>query len=180
MATETITTIARPYAKAAFEFALANNALQKWSDLLLILATACLNHQVKERVQTPGIAAEELVTFLIDVCGDYADEHGKNFIKLLAANKRLLALPEIKAIFEYMKSEHEKTVEVTVSSFEPMSDSQREALSVALKRRLGRDVTISETVDKSILGGAIIRAGDLVIDGSVRGKLKKLEAEIAA
>ena len=91
-----------------------------------------------------------------------------------------MVLPEIHATYEALKAEQEKSLEVSVISFASMSDKQKQALSESLKSRLQREITINETVDPSILGGAIIRAGDLVIDGSVKGKLEKLKTEIAA
>lgn len=180
MATDTTSTIARPYAKAAFEIALAQDALEQWSDLLFTLASISLDDQVQTLIQHPDVSAERLADLFIDVAAKSIDEAGKNFIRVLAENKRLMVLPEIKATFELLKAEQEKSLNVSVISFSAMSDAQKNALVASLKERFSRDITISETIDESILGGAIIRAGDLVIDGSVKGKLDKLKTEIAA
>lgn len=180
MATDTTTTIARPYAKAVFEIALAEQALDNWSDVLFILASISLDADVQTLIQKPGFPADELASIFIEVAGAKLSEGGKQFVKVLTDNKRLMVLPEIHATYEALKAEQEKSLEVSVISFASMSDKQKQALSESLKSRLQREITINETVDPSILGGAIIRAGDLVIDGSVKGKLEKLKTEIAA
>ncbi len=180
MATDTTTTIARPYAKAVFELALEKQHLQQWSDLLFILATVSLDESVQKLIHEPSFPDAELAQLFIDVAGQYADENGKTFFQLLAQNKRLSVLADIKANYEHLKSEQEKSLEVSVVSFIEMSDAQKQALAQSLKERLKRDISINEKIDKSILGGAIIRAGDMVIDGSVKGKLDKLKTEVAA
>jgi len=180
MAMDTSTTIARPYAKAAFEFALDKSQLQQWADLLGVLSLVSLNPAVQEIIQRPGVCPEKLAALFINISQKKIDEAGKNFVRLLAKNKRLLILPDIKLIFDALKAEQEKSLEVSVISFSSMTDEQKKALADSLKKRLKRDININESIDKSILGGAIIRAGDLVLDGSVRGKLEKLKQEIAA
>lgn len=180
MATDTTTTIARPYAKAIFEIALENNELQKWSDLLYIFASISLDKDVVALIEKPGFPIESQITIFEEVAGSLMLKEAKKFLKLLAENKRLLVLADIKANFEMLKAEQEKSLDVTVISFDAMSNEQKEALAQSLKKRMNRDISINETIDKSILGGAIVRAGDLVIDGSVRGKLNKLKAELAA
>lgn len=180
MAMDTITTVARPYAKAAFEYALEHDSLKAWSDLLFILASISLDLDVQHLIQQPGIPPQDLAQLYIDVAGNEIDVQGKNFVHLLAENKRLMALSEIKATFEIFKAEQEKSLEVSVISFSDMAESQKKSLAASLKARLKREITLNETIDKSILGGAIIRAGDLVIDGSVKGQLDKLKNEIVA
>lgn len=180
MAMDTSTTIARPYAKAAFEFALEKSQLQQWSELLGILAYVSLEPTVRYIIQRPGVCSEKLANLFIDIAAKNIDDAGKNFVRLLAENKRLLVLSDIKNTFDEFKAEQEKSLEVSVVSFASMTDKQKASLAASLKQRLKREISIDETVDKSILGGAIIRAGDLVLDGSVKGKLEKLKNEIAA
>tara|TARA_B110000908_G_C10098849_1_gene377579 strand:- start:275 stop:817 length:543 start_codon:yes stop_codon:yes gene_type:complete len=180
MAMDTSTTIARPYAKAAFEYALEKSQLQKWSDLLCILASVSLDLNVQELIQRPGVPAQKLALLFIEIAVSRIDEAGKNFVRLLADNKRLLTLADIKTTFDAFKAEQEKSLEVSVVSFIAMTDKQKTSLAASLKKRLNRDITIDETIDETILGGAIIRAGDMVMDGSVKGKLEKLRNEIAA
>jgi len=179
MSTET-TTIARPYAKAVFEYAVDDSSLQNWSDMLSLMATISLDPHAINFITSPDVTTEQQAQFLLEVCGDKLNDKGKNFIHLLAHNKRLLALPEIKALFEVERAEFEKTLAVNVISFSELSDAQQEKLSESLSKRFKRQVSIDVEIDKSLLGGAIIRAGDVVIDASVRGKLNNLSTELAA
>jgi F-type H+-transporting ATPase subunit delta len=174
MATESTTTVARPYAKAIFEQALSTHSLAAWSEMLEWMAAVSLNSDVRELTLSPGYSTEEIAGVFIGVGGDKMSEEGKNLIRLLAENKRLLVLPDIKATFELLKAEQEKSVDVEVRSFEQLSDEQAASLSASLAKRLQRDVTLHVEIDKSLLGGAVIKAGDLVIDGTVRGKLHDL------
>ncbi|MDH5180518.1 MAG: F0F1 ATP synthase subunit delta, partial [Gammaproteobacteria bacterium] len=107
-------------------------------------------------------------------CAKGLDDQGKNFVRVLGENKRLNVVAEIAALYERHRAEAEKVVEAEVVSAFAMSDAQRKQMAEALKKRLGRDVNLVSRVDESILGGAIVRAGDLVIDGSVASKLNKL------
>lgn len=175
-----ITTIARPYAKAVFESAIASSKLSQWSDMLTVMTMVIMDQQAIDYVSNPSVNEEQQVDFMLTVCGSKLDEHGENLIRLLAHNKRLLVLPAIKTLFELSRSEHEKTLVVDVTSFSDLSGSQQQALSESLSKRFNRKVALKVAVDESILGGAIIRAGDVVIDGSVRGKLTKLHTELAA
>jgi F-type H+-transporting ATPase subunit delta len=115
---------------------------------------------------------------MLEVCGDQLNELGKNFIKVLVANKRLNILPEIAVLYNELRADAEKTVEAEVISAFPLTDAQQDTLVEGLKKRLGRDVTLVSKVDENLLGGAIVRAGDLVIDGSVSGQLSKLETSL--
>ena len=179
MSTDT-TTIARPYAKAVFEFALANNTLKQWSDMLEVMASLSSHHLMQSIISDPAVSAEQVVALFGDICQARLDSHGMNLISLLAESKRLMALLEIKAMYEVLRAEQERMVDVDIITFSPLSEQQQSSMVDALKKRLAREVTLNISIDKQLLGGAIIRAGDLVIDGSVRGKLKKLSSEIAA
>lgn len=179
MSTDT-TTIARPYAKAVFEFALANNSLKQWSDALSLMAAVTSHPLMASVINNPSIPAQQVVSVYEDVCQGTLDQFGLNFVRLLAESKRLSALLDIKSMYEVLRAEQEKVADVDVVSFSPLSEQQQSVMIEALKKRLNRDVTLNVSIDKALLGGAIIRAGDLVIDGSVRGKLKKLSSEIAA
>ena len=180
MATDTTITVARPYAKAAFEIALEREKLASWSQLLKILAQVSLDTEVQSVIQRPGTKPEDIASFFIDIAGSYADQEGQNFIKILAENNRLLALPDILAAYEHLRAEQEKSLTVSVVTFSELSESQKKSIAESLKKRLKREIELQESVDESLLGGAIIRAGDMVIDGSVRGKLEKLKNEITA
>ncbi len=176
------TTIARPYAKAIFEHALLEQKLAQWSEYLLALAQAVLDSNASQFITNPASTPEQQIELLHSACNVSAQEIQplSNLISLLAVNKRLLLLPEIKALYEVHRAEQEKTLEVDVISYSDVSAAQQHQLIEALSARLQRNVSLNISVDPSLLGGAVIRAGDLVIDGSVRGKLNKLSTDLAA
>jgi F-type H+-transporting ATPase subunit delta len=173
-----LTTLARPYARAAFETAVQSGGLKSWSSMLGLLGSLMLDAKVSGFLTAPARNTGEQAQTLIDLCGAELDDAGRNFVLVLAANKRLPLLPEIAAIFEGMKAEHEKTVDVDVISAFSMDDAAKGKLAAALKQRLQREVKLNTSIDKSLIGGLVVRAGDLVIDGSVRGKLNKLAESI--
>ena len=168
------TTIARPYAQAAFELARADNALLVWSEMLNLAAAVAHDAQLSTLLSSPRISRNQLAELFIGVCGERLSAQGKNFIRLLADNRRLDVLTEIAALFQVLRAEAEGVLEAEMVSAQPVTDAQRMQITAALKARLKREVTLSVRTDASLLGGAIIRAGDLVIDGSARGKLAKL------
>lgn len=169
-----LTTVARPYAKAAFQFADESGKLAEWSSMLGFAAAVCQDDTVAQFLANPKITADQKAQGFITLCADKLDAAGRNFITLLAQNKRLSALPEIAVLFEALKSQKEQRVDVEIVSAFALTDDQAGKLVSALKKKLGREINVTTSVDAGILGGAIIKAGDLVIDGSVRGKLAKL------
>ncbi len=168
------TTIARPYAQAAFELAHAENALPVWSEMLNLVAAVAHDSQLAGLLGSPRIARNQLADLFIAVCGTHLNAQGQNFIRLLADNRRLNVTTEIAALFHVMRAANEGVLEASMISAQPVSDAQCLQITAALKARLNREITLSVSTDASLLGGAIIRAGDLVIDGSARGKLAKL------
>lgn len=177
-------TLARPYAKAIFEQALANKQLAVWSMALNDLAQLILQADVNDFIHNPASVAAQQSQLLISLLpmSNYGTEKNgiENLIQLLAANKRLVLLPDIYAQYEALRSEQEKTLTVNVVSFTELSSDQEQQLTRSLSERLQRHVTLEIQVDPNLLGGAVIHAGDLVIDGSVRGQLNKLSAGLAA
>lgn len=167
-------TLARPYAKAAFEIALADSALDKWSSMIALSAAVSVEGGVSRVLSSPSLSSEQIAEAFIGVCGDELDAKGKNFISLLAVNKRLVLLPEISTLFEVLKANQEKSVDVEITTAFEISSDVSNKLAQALKDRLKREIILATHVDQSLIGGAIIRAGDNVIDSSVRGKLSKL------
>ena len=167
-------TIARPYAQAAFDIAKEKGDLKAWSDMLQLIAAVASDAVLSDMISNPSIEREKIVEIIVDVCGDNLDELAKNFVKVLADNGRLNVATEIAQGYEERRAEAEKTVEAEVTSAFPLNDAQVKSMTEALKKRLGREVTLITTVDESIVGGAIIRAGDLMIDGSVSGQLDNL------
>ncbi|MBT8116658.1 MAG: F0F1 ATP synthase subunit delta [Gammaproteobacteria bacterium] len=167
-------TIARPYAQAAFKFASEQNKLKEWSDMLGLLAAVADDSSMRELIDSPHLTEQQLASLFINIGGERLDGKCANFVRVLAANRRLGLLPEIATLFEVQRSEAEGTVKAELVSAFPATEAQQAGVIDSLRRRLGRDVTLTCTTDASLLGGAIIRAGDLVIDGSVRGKLDRL------
>ena len=167
-------TIARPYAQAAFLFASQHHTLKDWSEMLQLLAAVAADPAMADMIDNPQLTDRQLSDLFISIGGEQINEKCHNFIRLLAENGRLQLLPEIAALFEIQRREAENTVQARMVTAYPASDSQKDAVIAALKKRLQRDIELECTTDSSLLGGAIIRAGDLVIDGSVRGKLERL------
>ncbi|MEQ5203411.1 F0F1 ATP synthase subunit delta [Providencia rettgeri] len=168
-----IATVARPYAKAAFDFAVENQAVAKWQEMLAFTAEVTRNEQVGELL-SGSIAPETLAKTFISVCGDEIDEHVQNLIRVLADNGRLTTLPEVLTQFIQLRDSLESTIEVDVISANELSEQQSAKISAAMEKRLSRKVKLNCKIDKSVIAGVIIRAGDLVIDGSIRGRLERL------
>lgn len=169
-----LSTLARPYAKAAFEFALAANKLQPWFEALEVSAAVAEQDQVKKALAVSGLSAAQKASIFVQVCGETMDENQQNFIRTLASNKRLALLPFVKELFARMKAQQEKTIDVEVTAAYELPVDLINKLAQALSAKLDRKVSIQGSVDKSLLGGVVIHTGDIVIDGSVRGRLAKL------
>lgn len=177
-------TIARPYAKAVFEEALQNNSLTTWSTILQTWSIVMSDKAAICFVGNPASTAEQQARFFQDFLEKSMDKKtqqaAEQFVALLAQNKRLFALPAIHVLFEHLREEQEKTLVASVKTFSPLSQQQQQDLIKKLKHRLKREVTLEVEIDSNILGGAIIRAGDLVIDGSVARKLNNLRSTLVA
>jgi F-type H+-transporting ATPase subunit delta len=169
-----ILTIARPYAHAAFLFADSHQVLKEWSGMLDFLAVVAADPEMTDLFDNPRITETQLAELYISIGDDRLDDNCHNFIRLLAENRRLKLLPEIAALFEIQRREAEQTICAELITAYPATAAQQASVTAALKQRLGRDIELECTTDATLLGGAIIRAGDLVIDGSVRGKLERL------
>ncbi|MED5508836.1 MAG: F0F1 ATP synthase subunit delta [Pseudomonadota bacterium] len=167
-------TIARPYANAVFAIAQEKGELKAWSDLLAVLAQCVAEPEMQSIITSPAVSDEQAVQVLADIAGDLMTADAKNFLLLLAENNRLLLLTDITVLFKALRAEAEKSMTADVISARELTQEQADKISAALKQRLGRDVTLNTSIDESLLGGAIIRAGDLVIDGSALGKLNRL------
>jgi F-type H+-transporting ATPase subunit delta len=169
-----LSTLARPYAKAAFEFADSAGDLASWSQSLALAAAVAQQPNVVQLLSSPSVTADQQVTALIGICGDVLSAQGKNFLTVLSENRRLQLLPEISQQFDILKANREKAVDVEVTAALELDADQQQTLSDALSAKLQRKVNMQVRLDKSLLGGAVIRAGDTVIDGSIRGRLAKL------
>ncbi|MFA0039918.1 F0F1 ATP synthase subunit delta [Vibrio sp. 10N.261.52.A1] len=168
-----LTTIARPYAKAAFDFAVEKGELDQWSQMLSFAAEVAQNNDIHNLLSS-SLTAEKLAEVFIAVCGEQFDEFGQNLIKVMAENGRLMAFPDVCKEFLLLKQEHEKEIDVEVTSAVELSEEQRADISSKLELRLARKVQLNCSIDETLLSGVIIRAGDLVIDNSARGRLDRL------
>ena len=171
-------TIARPYAKAAFEYAREANAFAAWSQGLESAAQIAADPSVAPLTKSPQWPMANLVSLITDVAGDKLDAGMQNFVRVLAENHRLLLLPEIAAHYEELRAAVENTLDVEVISAVSLSDAQADKLKQALSTRLKRTVRMQNSVDSTLLGGAVVRAGDLVIDGSLKGRLERLATDL--
>lgn len=167
-----LTTIARPYAKAAFEFSVEKDAVDQWSEMLSFAAEVARNEGVVSLLNK-ALAADQLAEIFVSICAEF-DENGKNFLKVLAENGRLKALPEICEEFSILKKELDNQVDVSVVSASTLTETQLAEISKKLEQRLDRKVKLNCSVDETLLSGVIIRAGDLIIDNSTRGSLNRL------
>ena len=175
-----LSTIARPYAKAAFEYAREHSSLTEWSEQLAIVAAVAGDESMEAVLGNPGMTAVQQAQTLNDVCGEAIGLQVRNFIVILSSNKRISLLPEICTLFEQHKANQEKSVDVEVVSAFEVAEETKNKLAEALGKKLEREVRVSSSIDEDLLGGVLIRAGDLVIDGSVRGRLNKLSEAISS
>ncbi|NKC00447.1 MAG: F0F1 ATP synthase subunit delta [Pseudomonadales bacterium] len=175
-----LATIARPYANAVFSLAKREVSLNMWSSMLSVIAATSDHPSVSMLLASPDLAGSAKAFRLAEICGDGLDDRGKKFLQALADNDRLDLLGEIRVQFEDLRAEEEKSLDVEVVSAYEMSDVQSEALKVSLNQKFEKEITIETRVDANLIGGAVIRAGDVVIDGSVRGKLAKLAETLTA
>ncbi|NQZ81415.1 MAG: F0F1 ATP synthase subunit delta [Colwellia sp.] len=168
-----LTTVARPYAKAAFDFAVEANAVDTWLEMLVFAAEVSKDDTIKGFL-SGGASVDQAQDIFLKVCAEQLNSEGQNFIKILAENGRLSVLPQVVTQFGELKAEHEKTVLVDVTSAVELTADKLTSISTALEKRLDRKVKLNCSVDVSIVSGLVIKAGDMVIDGSFRNKLNRL------
>ncbi len=174
-----LTTAARPYARAVFEMAKEAGELDSWSESLGFMGAIAANEEVAKLLDTPKMAKQAGADAFIQLADGKLDEKAKNLVKTLAENNRIALLPEISALFEVLKDEAEGSVEAIVTTAKKLTKAEEKSIAAALKKRLGREVKLKVSIDKALLGGAIIQAGDLVIDGSIQGRLNKMTMAMA-
>ena len=174
-----LTTAARPYAKAVFEMARDSNALPQWSAQLAAMSAVVSADGSAALLNHPRITKEQKADIFSDVAGSAIDDQGRNLLKVLAENDRFALIPDIALIFEQLKAEAEGAVEAEITSAQEMTPEQQQAIAAALQKRLGREVKLVTKINPDLMGGAVIRAGDLVIDGSIQGRLQDMKAALA-
>jgi len=174
-------TLARPYAKAVFEIAKDKGALDRWSKTLAVLADLSADAGVRAMLTSPKASTPvraEVFAELAGKAGQALDQQGRNFVRLLVEYRRLALLPEIAADYERLRAEAENTLDVELRAALPVDAVEQKRIGEALQKKLGRKITLNYVQDKTLIGGAVLRAGDLVIDGSVREKLSRLAAAL--
>lgn len=169
-----LATIARPYANAVFDLAKSGGALESWSRMLGVLASTAQHATVSVLLTSPDLSPNAKAAKLGELCGDEIDDQAIKFLFALADHDRLPLLSEILAQFEALRAEELRSLDVMVTAAYELSASQKEALVNALSKKFDKEIVLESAIDASLMGGAIIRAGDVVIDGSVRGRLTKL------
>jgi F-type H+-transporting ATPase subunit delta len=173
-----ITTIARPYAEAVFARARESGQIDAWSEALELLAAVADSPEMARQIGNPNVPRERLRDMLLEIGADRLPSEAQNLVRLLAANKRLSALSEVARLFEVLRTEQRGVRQVHIRSAYAMDAAQQKAIAAALKARLNADVELTVEKDPALLGGIEIRADDLVIDATVRGRLQKLANEL--
>jgi F-type H+-transporting ATPase subunit delta len=171
-------TIARPYAKAAFAAAREQGRLAEWSRWLGNARSVVLSEEYRLLESSPGVSAAQLEELIAGICGADLDAQGRALLRLLTENGRLDFVPELAVQFQALEAEARNVADVEIVSAAVLGEAQRERLAAALRTRLRRDVRLQCSVDPELIGGAVVRSGDLLIDGSIRGKLERLETEL--
>jgi F-type H+-transporting ATPase subunit delta len=170
-------TLARPYARAVFKMAREQQRMPQWSNLLNWAAHAVSQPEVNALLGNPGVSSQTLAELVVPP-GD-VDPLFQQFLSVLAENRRLAVLPEIAGLFDSLRAEDEKIVRATITSATPLAEDEVAKLRASLVKRFGREVQVTTAVDAALIGGAVIDAGDVVIDGSLRSKLERLGAALA-
>lgn len=174
-----LVTTARPYARAVFELAEDVDAAKDWSEQLGFMSAVATDRDMLALLDNPKLSCQQAADLFIQVCGDQIDDQGANLVKLMSENGRLQVIPEVYGLFEQMCSDAEGVVEAEIVSAYKVRKDQEAAIAKALMKRLGKSVKLTSRIDKSLMGGAIIRAGDLVIDGSLKGQLDKISGALS-
>jgi F-type H+-transporting ATPase subunit delta len=173
-----ITTIARPYAAAVFERARETGQVAEWSDALGLLATIGNDPDMADQVGNPNVPRETVRDIILQVAGDALPAEAANLVKLLAENDRLVLLAELAVLFDGLRTAEQGLRAVRIRSAYALTKAEQQVLTSALSTRLGGSVDLTVEQDNALIGGVEIRVGDLVIDGSIRGKLEKLATEL--
>lgn len=172
------TTIARPYAEAVFQQAREEGELKSWSELLAVLAATVSDRQMCALLENPRVTDDEIMQIVKAIVRSDLSKTQSNFVQLLIEAERLLFTPEMAELFEQNRLDVEGIANVKVVSAYPLEDDQRQRIIEVMGRRLERKIELSESTDHDLIGGAVIRNGDSVIDASVRGQMEELRNEL--
>ncbi len=173
-----LSTLARPYAQAVFKTAQTSNSSSEWSDMLSFLSVVMQDKEMIALIGNPKVNQQQLTTLLLDIAQDQLNEAGKNLLKLLVENGRLTLAPQISELYEALKADHEGYIDVEVISAYALSKEEKKSFATTLKKQLNKKVQITTSIDKSLIGGFLAKAGDTVIDGSIKGQLQQLAKKL--
>ncbi|MEY3759933.1 MAG: hypothetical protein RIR39_1424 [Pseudomonadota bacterium] len=168
-------TLARPYAAAVFKRAKETDTTVTWSQNLAFMSAVLKNEDISVVIDNPKVNKERLSALMLDICQEHINEENENFLKLLVHNNRLMLLPVIAKLFEAYKAEDEGYVEVEVFTAYALSKEAKQKFTTTLEKTLGKKILMNVAVDKSLIGGVLVRAGDRVIDGSIKGRLQHMQ-----
>ena len=169
-----LATLARPYAEAIFKRAKETKATDKWTQMLALVSLVMQDNELIALVKNPKVAQDRIGQLISEICQGQLDDEGANFVKLLVQNDRLLLAPQIASLYEEYKAEDEGYVDVDVSSAFALTKAEEKNLITSLEKTLNKTVRLKAGVDKTLIGGFLARAGDIVIDGSIKGQLQQL------
>ncbi|MCY4154017.1 MAG: F0F1 ATP synthase subunit delta [Gammaproteobacteria bacterium] len=172
-------TIARPYATAVFELAQETGQVEVWSAMLGLLSLVVSDNSLRALIANPKVSRAQLQELVFDVCGEELSGAGQNFVKVLVQAERLQYASYVKDLYEQMRAAAEGKVEVEVVTAYTLDERQQAGIADTISARLGKQVTVRTSVDETLIGGAVIRAGDSIIDASLRGRLGELRNELS-
>jgi F-type H+-transporting ATPase subunit delta len=175
-----LSTLARPYAAAVFKRASESSATEQWSQMLGFIAAVVKDSSISAIIENPKISQERLQHVLLDICQGQLSAEGENFLKLLVQNDRLTLAPQISSLYEIHKADAEGYVDVDVKTAHSFTKEEQKKFTSTLEKTLAKKVRLSVSVDKSLIGGFLAKAGDRVIDGSIKGRLQKMHKTLKA
>jgi len=174
------TTVARPYAEAAFDVARERNALASWSRMLSTMAALVRDPRVAQSLDNPRLGDPEKESLLLSLMGDALDEDGRSFVRVLVDGDRIKLMPEIAALFDTLKDQAEGAAKAEIETAFELSGEQLQELTSALERRFGKRIEASVRVNRDLIGGARVTVGDTVLDGTVQAKLQAMASSLRA
>jgi F-type H+-transporting ATPase subunit delta len=169
-----LSTLARPYAAAVFKRAKESGSTEQWSQMLTFLAAVVKNNDVAAIIDNPKVSQDRLTALMLDICQEQLNSEGQNLLKVLIENDRLTLAPQIASLYETHKAEAEGYVDVEVKTAYSFTKEEQKKFAHVLEKTLAKKVRMNITVDKALIGGFLAKAGDRVIDGSIRGQLQQL------
>ena len=175
-----LTTIARPYAEAAFALAREGDALPAWSQMLRLTSAVVADPRVAAALDNPALDAGAKESLLLSICGDGINADGRRFVRVLIEGDRIGVLPQIQAMFESLKDAAEGTAKAAIETAFPLEGAELAELTSALEKRFGRKIEATVTLRPELIGGARVTVGDTVIDGSVQEQLRAMSAQLRA